>query len=470
MPRPHVQVVLGVDEVPQPLEVALQRMGATASFCPLLEALRGGLSPSADAVVVVAPDNTREISDQLKVLFDRLADSPRATLVVKPNGRYMPRLNHPPTVPVSFSSGLSAEELATRLTTMVEMRPSLEYLHRGMMATAKNEQAAAKRYKNQLQLASQVQREFLPESLPRYGPVAFSALFRPVDYVSGDIYDVQRLDECHVGIAVADATGHGIPAALLTVFIKRALRGKEIENGSYRLLAPDEVLTRLNEEILEANLTECRFVAATYAVLNIQTLQLAIARGGTPYPILRRADGTARLVRPRGGVVGVMPEATYTVEEIQLERGDALVIYSDGLDKLVVPQPPLHALTEVFAHAANLIREQSASDRATGNIGNGPGSGGFGVEAWANSAASQRRTVSYAAPAMAVCEAEPGTSTPRRVTMAPDEEVTRSTWYEVLRQHGAAVAMDQLTVRFDMLRRIGHSLDDLTVLAVQVDG
>ena len=83
-------------------------------------------------------------------------------------------------------------------------------------------------------------------------------------------------------MAVADATGHGIPAALLTVYIKRALRGKEIENGSYRILSPDEVLSRLNDDILDARLSECQFVAAVYAVLNTTTLELTVARGGAP--------------------------------------------------------------------------------------------------------------------------------------------------------------------------------------------
>src|SRR5439155_6744829 len=83
-------------------------------------------------------------------------------------------------------------------------------------------------------LAARLQQDFLPKSLPRIGRVAFHTVFRPAGYVSGDLYDVMRLDEKHVGFYVADAVGHGMPAALLTMFLKMALVTKEIIAGGYR--------------------------------------------------------------------------------------------------------------------------------------------------------------------------------------------------------------------------------------------
>ena len=74
-------------------------------------------------------------------------------------------------------------------------------------------------------------------------------------YVSGDLYDVMRLDETHIGFYMADAVGHGMPAALLTMFIKNALVTKEIGPGGYRLLAPGETIAKLNEVLLGQNLS-----------------------------------------------------------------------------------------------------------------------------------------------------------------------------------------------------------------------
>ena len=242
--------------------------------------MRGDPAANADALVIVLPENSGGLGGTLRALLERLAERPRATLVLTPAGHASPPLEHPPTVPVTVGSGLDAHELAGQLNTMLAMRESLDTLHRSAVANRRSGQSAANRYMSQLRLASQVQRGFLPESLPRLGPVSFHVVFRPVDYVSGDIYDVHRLDEEHVGIALADASGHGIPAALLTVYIKRALRGKEIEHGTYRILEPDEVLSALNDDILDAHLADCAFVAAVYAVLNTRTLELSLRAAG----------------------------------------------------------------------------------------------------------------------------------------------------------------------------------------------
>src|SRR5947207_11229487 len=95
------------------------------------------------------------------------------------------------------------------------------------------------RLDEELRLAARVQQDFLPKSLPSVGDVRFQYLFRPAGHVSGDLYDVMRLDETHVGFYMADAVGHGMPAALLTMFLKQALTTKEIFPGGYRLLPPN---------------------------------------------------------------------------------------------------------------------------------------------------------------------------------------------------------------------------------------
>ncbi|HMO27101.1 MAG TPA: hypothetical protein PKB10_12620, partial [Tepidisphaeraceae bacterium] len=75
----------------------------------------------------------------------------------------------------------------------------------------------------EMRLAARLQFDFLPKKIPQLGNVQIHTLFRPAGYVSGDLYDVMRLDETHIGFYVADAVGHGMPAALLTMFMKNAL-------------------------------------------------------------------------------------------------------------------------------------------------------------------------------------------------------------------------------------------------------
>ena len=412
MPRAHVQVILGGHTMPKGLEAALRRVGATASFEPISEVLRSGVKPTADAIVVIPADDAPANREGLRELFGQLATRPRATLVLQPNDRMAPPPTSPPTVPVSFSSHTGVEELATRIATMIEMRSSLESLHRGPAVRLADEQAA-QQYRQQLRLASQVQRELLPRALPHFDGISFSVIYRPTDYVSGDIYDIRRLDDSHVAVALVDAQGHGISAALLTVFIKRALPGKGRQSRVFRPLRPDEVLRRLNEELLEAELSETQFAAAVYALVNVRTRRVELARGGAPYPILRRADGRCELLCPAGLLVGVVPDASFAVESFELAPGESLVLYSDGLEQV--------------ARHASPDRNRPATLREHPHAG------------------------------------------PEPRPVAPDEFLTSTDWYARLGSAGLPAALEQLSARHDTLRRLGQPLDDLTVLAINVD-
>ncbi|MCK4343526.1 MAG: SpoIIE family protein phosphatase [Phycisphaerae bacterium] len=467
MARPHIQVILADDAIPASLQAALQRTTATTGFWPLSEAVREGCMPAADAIVVVVPEDLTEVAGPLRLLFDRLAEQPRATLILKTNGETVQPLQHPPTLPVTFYSGNDEHDLTGRLVTMLEISGSLDSLHRRMLANRHTGENIAQRYFSQLRLASQVQREFLPEVLPRFGAVSFDLVFRPVDYVSGDIYDVHRLDEDHVGIALADATGHGIPAALLTVYIKRALRGKEIENGSYRILSPDEVLSRLNDDLLEADLSECPFVAAVYAILDIRTYELTLARAGAPYPVFRTSEGELELLLSSGGVVGVLPNSRFEVITLQMQPGDSLLIYSDGLERIVAPEQTAREVPEELIQAAGHLA-------AVAEKGDEPVTAMAEAEAYMASAGGTTATIA----------SPPHTGSrfvtePRSVTRpnwlaglsaaAAHELITDSPWYATLRNEGPSVALEQVSERQRTLRRIGYPLDDLTVLCLQID-
>ncbi len=405
MPRAHVQVVLGSETMPKGLEAALKRVGATASFEPISEVLRCGLKPTADAVVVIPPDDARASYEGLQTIFNHIASRPRATLVLQPEDSDTPPPPSPSALPVSFSNRTGEEELAARILTMIEMRPSLESLHRSKLAARRADELLADHYQQQLRLAGQVQRELLPRALPRYGDISFSALYRPTDYLSGDIYDIRRLDDEHVAVALVDAQGHGICAALLTVFIKRALRGEGTHGKLFRPARPDEVLTRLNDELLEADLSEAQFAAALYALVNLRSRRVELARGGAPYPILRHADGRNELLDPAGILVGVVPDPTFTLASFELAPGESLLLYSDGLE-------------QVF-HSAN--RGDAHTPTATKN------------------------------------------------TVPSDKHITTTDWYTQLSNEGVNAALEHLGARHDTLRRLGRPLDDLTVLAINVD-
>ena len=198
----------------------------------------------------------------------------------------------------------------------------------------KTHRTSRDRFDDQLRQAGSLQRS-LQSPPPAIDGLDVHTLYRPAGAISGDLYDVVRLDETHVSLALADATGHDLAAGLLSVFIKRSLQGKEHRDGGYRLLDPDEVLARANRDLLAVRLEECQFVTAVYAVYNEQTHVIRWARGGGPYPILMRRNQPPRLLISEGTLLGAVPNPTFEVVEHQLEPGDTLILHTDGLEDLV---------------------------------------------------------------------------------------------------------------------------------------
>lgn len=190
----------------------------------------------------------------------------------------------------------------------------------------------AEQLEHQLKMAGLVQRDFLPRRLPDSNKLKWSVSFIPADWVSGDIYDISRLDEQHIGFYLADAVGHSIPAALLTMFLKHAIQMRQTIGNEYKIFSPLEVITTLNKRMLEQNLSGCQFTTSCYCLLNTQTLQLSFCRAGHPYPILISKNKPPQLLQSKGSLLGVFDSAQFQQETVQLGVGDKLLIYSDGAE------------------------------------------------------------------------------------------------------------------------------------------
>jgi len=191
--------------------------------------------------------------------------------------------------------------------------------------------------KNELQTAAALQRDLLQSSPPEIYGGEISVLHRPADVLSGDLYSVVRLSETEIAVSLADATGHGVSAALLSASIRQLLDGSAIGGGGVcDRLQPDEVLAGVNRVLLDAQLQECQFITALYATYDEQSCVLRWARGGAPYPILVRRGGPARLTPSEGPILGVCSDARFEVVELQLDPGDTVVFHTDGLESFLL--------------------------------------------------------------------------------------------------------------------------------------
>ena len=182
----------------------------------------------------------------------------------------------------------------------------------------------------ELRLAGLVQRDFLPEKLPNYDKLRWATVFLPNGLVSGDIYDIKPIDEQHVGFYVADVVGHGMPAALLTIFIKQSIIMCETAQNDCRVLSPAELMKNVNMRMSAQKLSEFQFATCCYCLININTLQLTYCRAGHPYPILIRRKEQPQHLEIEGLLLGILEEAEYSQRTIQLQHGDKLLLYSDG--------------------------------------------------------------------------------------------------------------------------------------------
>lgn len=202
-----------------------------------------------------------------------------------------------------------------------------------------------------LQQAEVIQRSLLPRHPPKVPGYTLSALYVPGNNVGGDLYDVFRIDDQHFGLVVADATGHGVSAAMLSVLFKNRLDLVEADESvfqsdssvhslSNQAAAPRSaysaipVFERVNDELVSDVVGSNMFVTAVCCILDTQKSQLTIANAGHPPVLYIRASGEIELIKSPGPALGLYPDAVYAERTVTLGDGDNVLLYTDGLFSL----------------------------------------------------------------------------------------------------------------------------------------
>jgi serine phosphatase RsbU (regulator of sigma subunit)/ketosteroid isomerase-like protein len=182
------------------------------------------------------------------------------------------------------------------------------------------------RIEQELRVARTIQQASLPKEVPQPEGWQLSPFYQPAREVGGDFYDFFALEEGRVGVVVGDATGKGMPAALVAEATSNMLRAVAQALGSS---SPGEVLSRVNETLL-ARIPDNMFVTCFYAILDPKSGSLSYANAGHDLPYLWQS-GEAQELRARGMPLGLMPGMDYEEKEITLQADEAALFYSDGL-------------------------------------------------------------------------------------------------------------------------------------------
>ncbi len=225
-----------------------------------------------------------------------------------------------------------------RAATEVGLRREVDRLRFELETLKRREESARAvigRFHAELHLVSQLQHDLLPSSLPTVPDLRIETLYRPVGRVGGDLFDVVRLDQTRIGIALWDATGHGMTAALVATLARRSLHGALGLREWGHVLDPDEVLNRLNSDLLARPMEDCHFVAALYAMYDETAGVIRWARAGAPYPILIRDGQDPLQVKSQGSLAGIDEETEYEVVELEIQPDDRILFHTDGVDALL---------------------------------------------------------------------------------------------------------------------------------------
>jgi serine phosphatase RsbU (regulator of sigma subunit)/anti-sigma regulatory factor (Ser/Thr protein kinase) len=180
------------------------------------------------------------------------------------------------------------------------------------------------RVEQEMRVARVIQETLLPETTPALPGWHLAAFWQPARAVSGDFYDFLEFPDGRVGIIVADVTDKGVPAALVMATARSLLRA-----AAERLISPGEVLARANDQLCP-DIPRNMFVTCLYLLLDPETGKLIFANAGHNLPLCSTSHG---VVEPRatGMPLGLLPGMRYSETQAQMEPGDRLLLYSDGL-------------------------------------------------------------------------------------------------------------------------------------------
>ena len=227
-----------------------------------------------------------------------------------------------------------------------------------LLPSFEREIRARERVEQDLRVARSIQQASLPKEVPELEGWRIATYYQPAREVGGDLYDLFELEEGRVGVVVGDATGKGMPAALVVSAASSMLRAVA---QAFHSSSPGEVLSRVNETLV-ARIPSNMFVTCFYAILDPKSATLSYANAGHDLPYMRHSDGDAEELRARGMPLGLMPGMIYEEVEVSLREGKSVLFYSDGLVEAHDPKGEMFGFPRLRALVAEHGEERELGE------------------------------------------------------------------------------------------------------------
>ena len=215
------------------------------------------------------------------------------------------------------------------------------------ISTVRDVTAEKERIGTELNVATQIQADMLPSVFPPFPDVPeidVYATMDPAKEVGGDFYDFFMVDDDHVALVVADVSGKGVPASLFMAISKSLIKSRTLLGGT-----PAQILYDVNNQLCEGN-EAALFVTVWLVIIDIRTGEGIGANAGHEHPVIRRAGGKYELVvYPHSMAVGVMGDLPFKDHTFQLEPGDRIFCYSDGVPEATNLKDELYGTDRMIA-------------------------------------------------------------------------------------------------------------------------
>jgi len=223
-------------------------------------------------------------------------------------------------------------ELFARVNTLLTLKLAVEDKEKFIL------------FKEQMSLARDIQFSTLPQSVPELTKIGISSRYLPMESVGGDFYDFYIPDEKSIGIFISDVSGHGIPAALIASMMKIVFSIYSEISGS-----PCELLTAMNKTLF-GNIEE-RFITAGYIEIDQESNKAIFARAGhEPLLHYKKENNSIEELLPKGGAIGIIADMKITEVPLELESGDKIILYSDGITEAINRGKEFYELDRLKSH------------------------------------------------------------------------------------------------------------------------
>jgi sigma-B regulation protein RsbU (phosphoserine phosphatase) len=206
-----------------------------------------------------------------------------------------------------------------------ESRVRLEGQNLELQRAVEVGKARSQQQEQELDKAREIQEGLLPKKIPQVRGLEVAGTWQPARVVGGDYFDVLKFSESKIGVCIGDVVGKGISAALLMANLQASFRAFAAE-----AISPGTLVGKLNE-VISSNIAADRFITFCYCMIDTKDNWLTYASAGHCPPILFHRSGEAVPLKEGGTPLGIFPDRKYEDAGLQLESGDRLVLYTDGL-------------------------------------------------------------------------------------------------------------------------------------------